>query len=73
MNPPLDAPEIGWVLRRAAHGPASPQKPRRRPSPGLTASAGERTVCICAPDHAASLRVAAKLGYMEKGMATFRG
>ncbi len=73
MQPPLEAPEIGWVLKRAAHGRGIATEAAAAAVAWADRSLTvDRTVCIFAPDHAASLHVAAKLGYKEKGMAIFR-
>ncbi|MGL4243728.1 MAG: GNAT family N-acetyltransferase [Beijerinckiaceae bacterium] len=73
MLPPLDAPEIGWVIARAAWGKGIATE-------AATAAVawadghipGDRTVCIFDPEHAASRRVASKLGYVDSVMARFR-
>lgn len=60
-------PEMGWVFTTAAHG-------RGLATEAVAAALrwgdahlpGEETVCIIAPDNAASLRVAAKVGYRER-------
>ena len=75
MTPALDAPEAGWVLAPWAHG-------RGLATEAMTAvlawaetrfGAGARSVCIIDEDHAASVRVAAKLGYRELGVRDYRG
>jgi RimJ/RimL family protein N-acetyltransferase len=75
MAPPLDGlPEAGWVLRADAHGHGYATEAmaavlawadRNLPAAG--------TACIVDPGHAASLRVAAKLGYRETARSAFRG
>jgi RimJ/RimL family protein N-acetyltransferase len=68
------APEIGWALASWAHGA------------GLATEAvgaavawadqhlgGVRTVCLIAPDNAASIRVAEKCGYREFERTTYKG
>lgn len=66
------APEAAWVLAPWAHG-------RGYATEAMTAvlawsaAAYPRTVCIISPDNAASLRVAARLGYREIGRADFKG
>lgn len=68
MTPSLEPwPEIGWVLDTHAHG-------RGLASEAVAAVlewsdtnlAAERTVCIIDPEHPASLRVAAKNGFVER-------
>lgn len=69
-----DAPEAGWVLAARAHG-------RGFATEGLRAAlawgdahlASPRTVCIIAPENAASLRVAEKCGYREGTRTTYKG
>jgi RimJ/RimL family protein N-acetyltransferase len=74
IEPPLDdAPEIGWVLTPAAHGRGLATEAAGAVVTWADATLPhERTVCIFDPDHAASRRVAAKLGYAERGMAMFK-
>jgi RimJ/RimL family protein N-acetyltransferase len=67
------APEAGWELATWSHG-------RRFASEAAAAThawgdarfEGPRTVCIIDPDNAASLRVAAKIGYRIYGRALYR-
>jgi RimJ/RimL family protein N-acetyltransferase len=74
MTPALGGvPEIGWVLNRQAHG-------RGIATEAALAVVGwadealvaPKTVCIFDPEHLASLRVASKLGYVQRHMATFK-
>ncbi|ACC73205.1 GNAT family N-acetyltransferase [Paraburkholderia phymatum] len=74
MDPPLDAPEIGWVLMPSMHGIGYATEAVR----GALAWAearwpGRDTVCIIAPDNVASRRVAAKCGYIEERQTTYNG
>ena len=73
IQPSLDGvPEIGWILRSAAHG-------RGLASEAVAAALAwsdeslesDRTVCLIDPENAASLRVAAKNGYREYARTTF--
>lgn len=65
-------PEIGWVIATHAHG-------RGLATETVAAALGwsdrwlgaERTVCIIAPDHQASIRVAQKNGFVEGGSGLF--
>lgn len=74
IDPPLDAPELGWGLVSRFQGQ------------GLAYEAGQaaldwcdhglkapRTVCIITPDNLPSLNLAARLGYTPYGEATFKG
>jgi RimJ/RimL family protein N-acetyltransferase len=73
MTPPLDAPEIGWVLRRTAHGRGIATEAASAVVAWADANLpGERTVCIFHPEHGASQRVALKLGYGASRMTEFR-
>jgi len=75
IQPPMEGiPEIGWVLAVSAHG-------RGLATEAVAAAVrwgdenldAEKTACIMAPDHAASVRVAGKSGYREAGLATYMG
>jgi RimJ/RimL family protein N-acetyltransferase len=75
IEPPMDGiSEIGWVLAVPAHG-------RGLATEAVAAALlwgdenldAEKTACIVAPDHAASIRVARKSGYSEVGLATYMG
>jgi RimJ/RimL family protein N-acetyltransferase len=68
------APEIGWVLAPWAHGLGfATEAARAILAWGEVRFGPVRTVCIIDPDHAASLRVAAKCGYREAARATYHG
>jgi RimJ/RimL family protein N-acetyltransferase len=68
------APEIGWVLSPWAQGRGFATEAARAILGWGEAHFGRvRTVCIIDPGHAASLRVAAKLGYREAARATYHG
>lgn len=63
MTPPLAVPEVGWVLAAAAHGKGYATEAVS----AVTAWADARfprTTCIIDPDNAASLKVAAKCGFV---------
>jgi RimJ/RimL family protein N-acetyltransferase len=69
-----DAPEIGWVLARWAHGQGFATEAVRAVIAWGEAELGDRpTVCIIDPEHAASIRVAEKCGYRLVEHATYRG
>lgn len=67
-------PELGWALAPDFHG-------RGLATEGLTAAlawadlnlAAPKTACIVDPGNAASLRVAAKIGFVERCRTTFKG
>lgn len=75
MTPSLEgAPEHGWALMPAVHGNGYANEA------GHAALAWARSrfgsvdvVCMIAPGNAASLRVAAKLGYQEYDRAEYKG
>lgn len=73
MTPSLEPwPEIGWVMAAHAQG-------RGLATEAAAAAldwsdrwlSAERTVCIIAPDHHASIRVAEKNGFAEAGYGRF--
>lgn len=75
ITPALDpAPEAGWVLSPAAHGQGYATE-------AVAAALAWRdralphgpTSCIIAPENTASRRVAAKLGFVEIGQASYHG
>jgi RimJ/RimL family protein N-acetyltransferase len=66
------APEGAWVLARWAHGQGYATEAMTA-ALAWSAPAHPRTVCIIDVGNAASLRVAAKLGYREIGRDTLRG
>lgn len=74
IDPPLGAPEIGWALMPSMHGMGYATEAVR----GALAWSDAKwpdgdTVCIIAPDNAASRRVAAKCGYVEERQTTYKG
>ncbi|GBQ30074.1 N-acetyltransferase GCN5 [Gluconacetobacter sacchari DSM 12717] len=74
IEPSLDTvPEAGWVLARWAHGQGFATEALQAALAWMDGRGVDRTVCIIAPEHAASCRVAEKCGYSLKGNACFRG
>ena len=75
MEPSLEGrPEIGWVLRKSAHGQGFATEAARRIIVWADAFLEARkTVCIFDPQHAASIRVAKKIGYIECNMTSYKG
>ena len=67
IQPTLEGmPEAGWVLATAAHGRGiATETVTAALSWGDAHFAQDNTVCIIAPAHAASLRVAEKQGFRE--------
>jgi RimJ/RimL family protein N-acetyltransferase len=80
ITPPLgDAPEVGWALATWAHGRGLATEAvaallawadANRAMPRL---ASGRTVCLIAPENAASIRVAEKCGYRGSARGTYKG
>jgi RimJ/RimL family protein N-acetyltransferase len=69
-----DIPEIGWSLRSSAHGHGYATEAVRGALHWADAHFGRaRTWCIINEDNAASLRVAAKTGYVETARTTYHG
>jgi RimJ/RimL family protein N-acetyltransferase len=74
IDPPLDAPESGWVLAPWCHGRGFATELMTTVLDwGDRVLGASRTVCIIDPQHTASLRVAAKLGYHELRRAQYHG
>ncbi|HEV3049654.1 MAG TPA: GNAT family N-acetyltransferase [Longimicrobium sp.] len=74
VTPPLDAPEAGWVLAPWAHGRGyATEAVRAALAWGDAHLAAPRTVCMIAPENAASIRVAQKLGFHEFARTRFKG
>jgi RimJ/RimL family protein N-acetyltransferase len=73
ITPPLDAPEAGWVLAPWAHGRGyATEAVRAALAWGDAHLAAPRTVCMIAPENAASIRVAEKCGYRELARTSFK-
>lgn len=72
LEPALNGPEIGWVMTASVHG-------RGLASEAVAAAVqwgdnilkAEKTTCIIAPGHAASIRIAQKMGYNETMRTTY--
>jgi RimJ/RimL family protein N-acetyltransferase len=67
------APEIGWALASESHGKGYATEAVRTLVAWADTHFRARTVCIIAPENAASLRVAAKCGYHELATITYHG
>jgi RimJ/RimL family protein N-acetyltransferase len=75
MAPPLgDHPEVGWAFLPSAQGQGfaseAVERAIRWAEQAFPASA---LLCIISPDNAASLRVAARFGFVEKLRTTYHG
>lgn len=75
LEPALgDGPEAGWVLHPAAHGRGLATEALQAALAWADAQLpARRSVCIIAPENAASLRVAQKCGYVAYTRTTYKG
>ncbi|MCB8879722.1 GNAT family N-acetyltransferase [Acidisoma cellulosilytica] len=73
ITPRFDGtPEMGWVLSPAAHGQGFATEATKAALTWRDSTLpGRETVAIIQPDHAASLRVAAKLGFVVEQTAIY--
>ncbi|MGH8781764.1 GNAT family N-acetyltransferase [Paraburkholderia sp.] len=66
-------PEIGWALARHAHGQGfATEAVQGALRWSDTEWPGRETVCIVAPENMASLRVAAKCGFVERTRTSYK-
>ncbi|MEO1469213.1 MAG: GNAT family N-acetyltransferase [Pseudomonadota bacterium] len=75
IYPPFDSmPEAGWVMASHAHGRGLAREAMDAALDWIdTNNAATRTVAMIAPENAASLRLAAALGYAHTRTSTYRG
>lgn len=75
MQPSLkDMPEIGWVLAAQFHGNGyATEAVRAAVGWGDAHFGASQTACIIHPENLPSIRVAAKCGYREFQLATYKG
>lgn len=73
LNPPLDAPEIGWVFVHAAWGQGYATEVVGALTSWADARGWLKTVAIIDAGNRASLRVAQKSGYVRAGDVVFDG
>jgi RimJ/RimL family protein N-acetyltransferase len=75
IEPSLEGtPELGWVLAPWSHGRGyATEAAQGALGWGDARFSAARTVCIVAPEHRASLRVAEKCGYREVQRTTYMG
>lgn len=75
IEPSLDGvPEAGWVLAPQAQGRGlATEAMQAAIAWGDANFTSDVTACLFDPQHKASIRVAAKCGYVEKGRATLAG
>lgn len=69
-----DRPEAGWALMPWAHGKGfAIEAVRAAHAWGDAHFGGRTTVCMIAPEHPASIKVALKCGYRERTRTSYRG
>jgi RimJ/RimL family protein N-acetyltransferase len=75
IDPPLEGrPELGWVIKTAAHGMGYATEALNTIAAwGDAHFGGKETVCMIAPENTASIRVAKKIGFVEKLETTYKG
>ncbi|MEM8854769.1 MAG: GNAT family N-acetyltransferase [Pseudomonadota bacterium] len=67
-------PEAGWVMAPDAQGRGLAREAVRAVLAWADANiAAERTVCMIAPEHTASRRLASAVGFQESGVALYAG
>lgn len=71
--PPLEDPEIGWTLAADVAGRGYATEAAGAALAWADAGLRAATVCIIRPDHARSIRVAEKLGYATRRLASYKG
>lgn len=75
IEPPFDGrPELGWILKTAAHGKGyATEALTAITSWGDAHFGGKETACMIAPENTASIRVAEKIGFLKKLATTYKG
>ena len=75
IEPSFDGrPELGWVLTTAAQGKGyATEALMAITSWGDAHFGGKETACMIAPENAASIRVAGKIGFLKKLETTYKG
>ena len=74
LGPDFDhVPEAAWVLVADAHGRGLAAEAMTAALAWLDVRGKARSVCLIAPDHTASLRLAARLGYRVFAERSYRG
>jgi len=72
LTPSFDGtPEAGWVLAPWSHGKGYASEAMRAALAWLDDAQHAHSVCLISPDNAASINVAAKLGYVEYARTTY--
>ncbi len=75
IDPPLDGrPEMGWALKTDVHGKGYATEALQAIAAwGDAHFAGKETSAIIAPENAASIRLAEKIGFVKKLETTYKG
>lgn len=74
LDPPFDAPELGWGLSPAMQGKGLALEGLRAALAWADDVLGApRTVCMIAPDNGASIRLAEKAGYTRYAEGDYKG
>jgi RimJ/RimL family protein N-acetyltransferase len=73
IAPPLTAPETGWAFSPRVHGQGVATEAMGAVLAWADAHVSPVTECIIAPGHAASARVAEKLGYCRVDQRPYHG
>ncbi len=75
ITPSIDGSmEAGWALSTASQGKGMAEEAMRAALAWADAvHAARRVTCIIRPDHAASLHIASKLGFVEYARANYNG
>ncbi|MET1026462.1 MAG: GNAT family N-acetyltransferase [Dongiaceae bacterium] len=73
IEPPLDMPELGWILAPHAHGKGyATEAVRAAMAWGEQHFGSQQTTCIIDPENLPSLRVAERCGYREIRRVTYK-
>jgi RimJ/RimL family protein N-acetyltransferase len=74
IDPPLDGrPELGWILKTSVHGKGYATEALAAIAAwGDAHFSGRETACMIAPENTASIRVAEKIGFVEKLQTTYK-
>jgi RimJ/RimL family protein N-acetyltransferase len=74
IEPPITAPEMGWVLAPSVHGKGyATEAVRAARAWGLERFGPIEIACIIDPGNTGSIRVAEKAGFREKLRTTYEG
>jgi len=73
MEPPIDVPELGWVLVPRMHGKGyGTEAVRAAVAWGDRHFGSARSMCMIAPENTPSIRVAQKVGFREIVRTTYK-